>query len=172
MLYQTWKQHQVRLWFKGFFFCVCFQEVTGTGSCRCTHRSPGRSRGGCLNRFQTTSRRSETLQDTNTSDAVFYWLVRFKPERRTSINVRSSIINLMAVVDPSQEKTKRLSHVLVVFSFLPHVGHEEPSLFVPSATNLLNKLFPSLTPTFIQICVAWITFYSFQSHVVLKESEY
>lgn len=60
----------------------------------------------------------------------------------------------MAVVAPSQEKTKRLSHVLVVFSFLPHVGHEEPSLFVPSATNLLNKLFPSLTPTFIQICVA------------------
>lgn len=75
MSYQTWKQHQVRLWFKGFFFFLCFQEVTGTGSCRCTHRSPGRSRGGCLNRFQTTSRRSETLQDTNTSDAVvFIWL--------------------------------------------------------------------------------------------------
>lgn len=100
----------------------------------------------------------------------FLLISEIQTRTRTSINVSSSIINLMAVVAPSQEKTKRLSHVLVVFSFLPHVGHEEPSLFVPSATNLLNKLCPSLTPTFIQICVAWITFYSFQSHVVLKES--
>lgn len=36
---------------------VCFQEVTATASCRCTHRYRGRSRGGCSNRFPTTSPR-------------------------------------------------------------------------------------------------------------------